>query len=643
MPASRFTGRAKSCTRCRQAKLACDARKTLSGPCSRCKSRKLDCRLDANFKRVSTRRLAEEISDELHALRSAEVSGSSNGRLAPELGTAPSNEPVALAAERPETTALVTNVHGLADSWLHITSDDYASPCALGGIELEAETVIALFQSFDMFYHPHAAFLQPVTSLSGLRNRSPLLFWTIILVASRENDRFTTIYRQIVIEHEELLSPVLQRAIQSIETIHSLLLLCLWPVPQPHYFDNPAWNYVGLAVHAAIQLDCQSALQPGGESNGWQGFRCFQVGTIVAMFLGLPPTLSAPHHLRSIDSALSIAADLIPSWWQVLFRILKIINSVTETLSNTIDHALTFSVTQMFSEQLDELKRVNVDSWRLELELEWCNAKLHMFALALTTPSNATSGQTAQTQRQIRCQTILKQAFEVASSLVAQFRKIGQLCVSDLHPGGLLNFIPMLQFTSLFNATTFLFRFMAVYKSRSMAEESQCMALIMDAHKIFQSYPASRELTRAAIHIEALMEVLKQGAPIGMSELVVKTKLGASVMFDAIFHACRQRNLDPRTGRALAVGEWKTVNDVFAERLPEAPAQRSNAVEPDEYANSSMILDPQLMPSLNQSSHWWEEWDDYLDIFQIGDEQLDINLAEPIVDDGLNLDGPATS
>jgi hypothetical protein len=53
------TGRAKSCTYCRQAKVACDARKIRNGQCSRCRLKQLDCRFDANFRRIPTRRLVK--------------------------------------------------------------------------------------------------------------------------------------------------------------------------------------------------------------------------------------------------------------------------------------------------------------------------------------------------------------------------------------------------------------------------------------------------------------------------------------------------------------------------------------------------------------------------------------------------------
>lgn len=126
--------------------------------------------------------------------------------------------------------------------------------------------------SFHVHYYPHAIFLQPMTSISDLISRSPLLFWTIVLVSSHGSDHFTPVYHQAATQHEELLSPILRKAIHRIETIHALLLLCLWPTPQSQYFQNPSWNYVGLAMHAAMQLHCHSPLGPAKQQHGWPGF-----------------------------------------------------------------------------------------------------------------------------------------------------------------------------------------------------------------------------------------------------------------------------------------------------------------------------------------------------------------------------------
>lgn len=134
--------------------------------------------------------------------------------------------------------------------------------------------------SFGLHYQPYAMFLEPLTSISDLHARSPLLFWTIILVASQDNDRFAAVYQDAAKEHKELLSPILQRAIQRVETIHALLLLCLWPIPQSRHFNNPAWNYVGLAIHAAMQLDCHNPVSPNSEIHGWTGLGLVAVGEL---------------------------------------------------------------------------------------------------------------------------------------------------------------------------------------------------------------------------------------------------------------------------------------------------------------------------------------------------------------------------
>lgn len=132
--------------------------------------------------------------------------------------------------------------------------------------------------------------------------------------------------------------------------------------------------------------------------------------------------------MRSIDKALQATSNMIPSWSNTLFSILKTTNSVVNTLENIEDHALHFSVTQIFSEQLDMLKRGYLASWRSELEIEWCNAKLYLFALTFTTPANADPSQ--DTQIRIHRQMILQKAFEVASNLITQFVILSQLGAS---------------------------------------------------------------------------------------------------------------------------------------------------------------------------------------------------------------------
>lgn len=299
-------------------------------------------------------------------------------------------------------------------------------------------------------------------------------------------------------------------------------------------------------------------------------------------------------------------------------------NSAMDTLGGIEDHSRHYLLTRMFGGQLDDLKDTNSNLWRSELEIEWCNAILYLYALTFTIPANA-NNPSYNIQIQHR-QAILGKALPAASNLIREVTKLGQLCTSDLYPGGLLNFVPKPYFTALFNATTFLFRFMATYDTRTPVQDSLVMGLIVEAHKIFQSFPEHRELTRAAIHIEMFIDVLRDGASVNMNELVVNNKLGASIMFDAVFQACRYRNIDPRTGKVRAVQEWKTVNETFAERLPEAPAQKmgddnGKIIGVTGYESSGLESVQQSSVSGEQNPQWWGEWDNYIDLFQVGVEQ----------------------
>lgn len=345
------------------------------------------------------------------------------------------------------------------------------------------------------------------------------------------------------------------------------------------------------------------------------------------MFSGLPPSFSTQQHMRSIDKALGIISKHAPSSLNALVPILKLTISAMDTLGNPEKSSLFLPLVQSYSSQLDELKRATPDSWSSELEIEWCNSKLYIYALAFTIP--ASTDQELSTQIWVHRQTILHEAFEVASTLIAQFSKLSQLGASSSHDNDLLRATPDLYFTSLFNATTFLFRFMATSVNKTPTQSSQAINMVIEAHKIFQSRPQHRELTRAAIHIESLIEILKQGAPAGMNELVVKDKLGASVMFDAIFHACRHRNIDPETFRPLPAKEWKTVNDTFAERLPKVPSPNLGIdIGASKLDDSGPEPDQQSTELPENDPLWWEDWDKYLNLAQVPHESLDLDLLQ---------------
>lgn len=67
------------------------------------------------------------------------------------------------------------------------------------------------------------------------------------------------------------MAEVIQKAIQQLETIHALLLLCLWPIPKQRGAYDPSWNYVALAISGASNLSCHSPTGKNAATSHYRG------------------------------------------------------------------------------------------------------------------------------------------------------------------------------------------------------------------------------------------------------------------------------------------------------------------------------------------------------------------------------------
>lgn len=101
-----------------------------------------------------------------------------------------------------------------------------------------------------------------------------------MLVASRRNPHYPNLHDQLVAPHERLMATLLHTAIESIDLIHALLLLCLWPVTKLRESYDPGWTYIGIAVQAATQMDLHFPSQTGGLTRPWKGWGDFKSGDL---------------------------------------------------------------------------------------------------------------------------------------------------------------------------------------------------------------------------------------------------------------------------------------------------------------------------------------------------------------------------
>ena len=108
--------------------------------------------------------------------------------------------------------------------------------------------------SFERHYYHHLPILEKVYSVSTLHQSSPFLFWTIVMCSARRHPTHTRLGEHLLPSYEGLLYTTIGKPIRSIQTLHAILLLCLWPLPVSNESDDPSWNYIGLAMNAAMHL-----------------------------------------------------------------------------------------------------------------------------------------------------------------------------------------------------------------------------------------------------------------------------------------------------------------------------------------------------------------------------------------------------
>ena len=93
-----------------------------------------------------------------------------------------------------------------------------------------------------------------VNPFDDVKTNSALLFWAVVLIASRFHVVYHIYYSRLIAPFKQLLSSHIVNCIRSVYTIQTLLLLCLWPLPVDNQKLDPTWNYCGLAVTGVMQM-----------------------------------------------------------------------------------------------------------------------------------------------------------------------------------------------------------------------------------------------------------------------------------------------------------------------------------------------------------------------------------------------------
>ncbi|KIW97796.1 uncharacterized protein Z519_01380 [Cladophialophora bantiana CBS 173.52] len=548
--------------------MACDARVKAPNPCSRCKSNDLDCCFAKNFKRVSTRRITRDIVNELHIVRASQNPD--------EQSPPPSNRPSTTPSGARSTFVLSADVEV-----------GHSPNFVLGSVSIPPRVAVELFRHFERYYLPRVAFIAPIQSLARFVADSPLLFWTMVLIASQHHDKYSHLYQDLFFPHQELLAPLSNTAIRSLENVHAILLLCVWPTPKRRILHDPSWAFIGIAVNSCMALNCHKPLaQRQTVPNGTDAYRnvdvrtrcltwlaCFSVGTQTAIFLGFAPPMSSFHQLKYVRKAIDQLTCWLSCESQAGLAICEIMCNYAVSLEDLEDPAAHLSLTNMFDSRLDNIKQTYFAHWTPELGIHLHIAKLNLYALSALLPLQENS--LANAQNVINRQTLFLRGLESATTLINYMKNIAfQPDTEDKSPTGRLPFLPSHFFSGLFFSAVFLFRIFICLKPLSPTHGERAFQGMIDAQSTFRVLPHHRSLARAARLIGKLIEKAQTAGAAGdhwpLAELTVTNRLGASILWDTFARMQGEANLGRRnpTGEAISAPKMRLIGP---DPLPSAP------------------------------------------------------------------------
>jgi len=232
-------------------------------PCSRCIKHNLHCAIDPGFRRQEKRQQYVELEKELLALRAenAELRGGRPQGLLTGAGARSvsfAEDPDHNAAlHGPSEQAASRSLLDLAQSG-HDTSHgggaNSPSQNTLARITLSNDQISELFAIFFSRYHPYLPLLSPELSPSAYFNMSPLLYWTIITVASRRYDPRPGLLTDLKRPLTDFLWETIGSIPQNYHVVKALCFLCTWPLPTSSTSLDPSTILCGTMVSIAMQF-----------------------------------------------------------------------------------------------------------------------------------------------------------------------------------------------------------------------------------------------------------------------------------------------------------------------------------------------------------------------------------------------------
>ncbi|KAJ2896133.1 uncharacterized protein MKZ38_005857 [Zalerion maritima] len=206
----------------------------------------------------------------------------------------------------------------------------------------------AYFQTYIDFFHPHFPIL-PSTILQD-PNRcyetSEILFWTIVLIACRHDDKDRGRLNFLADTVPPELWSSLSTPPLSLASVNTLILLCAWPLPTIRFMTDPSPVFTGMAMNSCLLLGLHTGraghrdffLMPNTASFTdeeaaltWAGYNI--VSQQVSTYMGLPSTTLFTHQVDALLSPHEVSSFEFPKQFICILDCSRLLSRVSKAMT----------------------------------------------------------------------------------------------------------------------------------------------------------------------------------------------------------------------------------------------------------------------------------------------------------------------
>lgn len=110
--------------------------------------------------------------------------------------------------------------------------------------------------------HPKFPLLLDPKTVIDSYDKEPLLFWSILTIASKDSEKHAAMNTRLQILSRQLAADIILLGNRSIHLVQALLLLCVWSSPHGSMNKEPLSMYCALAISMARSLGLHRPQHP---------------------------------------------------------------------------------------------------------------------------------------------------------------------------------------------------------------------------------------------------------------------------------------------------------------------------------------------------------------------------------------------